>query len=129
VSDYAAAVEGVRKTIATYCQALDDYRTEDVVATFLPEGTASFPGAPLMEGQEAIRATYSRMRPGKPQRHVIANTLITELDGDRAVASSDLVFFLKGDDGWSVNLVGRYTDTLRKVGDEWFFASRELVFL
>ena len=35
---YAEVAEGVRATIATYTQALDDGRTDDVVATFCAEG-------------------------------------------------------------------------------------------
>jgi hypothetical protein len=40
----ADVAEGVRAAIATYTQALDDGRTDDVVATFCPDGSCEMPG-------------------------------------------------------------------------------------
>ena len=41
---YADVAEGVRATIAAYTQALDDGRTDDVVATFCADGVVRHPG-------------------------------------------------------------------------------------
>ncbi len=40
------------------------------------------------------------------------------------MATSDVVFLLKGERGWSVQLVGRYHDVLHRDGDAWRFHSR-----
>jgi uncharacterized protein (TIGR02246 family) len=127
--EYADAVARIRDTIAAYAQAVDDGRTEDVVATFLPDGTALFPGSDLLRGHDAIRATYSTLTPGKSQRHVVTNIVVTDFDGESATVSCDLLFLAKGEKGWAVRIVGRYTDVLRRSGERWLFASRELVFV
>src|SRR5262245_13569754 len=126
-SDYADAVARIRDTIAAYAQAVDDGRVEDVVATFLPDGTASFPGSEVLRGHDAIRATYGKM-PAGMGRHVVLNTCVTDFDGASATVTSDLLFLVKREKDWTVKMVGRYTDRLRASGEAWLFASRELVF-
>jgi uncharacterized protein (TIGR02246 family) len=126
---YAQAANDIRDVIAAYAQALDDGRTDDVVATFCPDATVSLPGTDVLHGHEAIRAAYAAMKPRRPQRHVVANTVVSEVDEDTAKATSDVLVLGRGEAGWVVHLVGRYTDELRRTGDAWLFASRTLVFV
>jgi hypothetical protein len=126
---YAAVAEGVRATIAAYTQALDDGRTDDVVATFCPDGGCDIPGLGTYEGHAALREAYARWAPRRPQRHLVVNTLVTDWDDDEARATSDVVFLLQGDDGWAVRLVGRYHDTLHRDGDAWRFHRRTAEFV
>jgi len=116
--------EGVRAAIASYTQALDDGRTDDLVATFCPDGWCEMPVLGRHEGVDALRKAYSQLKPSRPQRHLVLNTLITDWDQREARATSDVVFLLKGDTGWSVQLVGRYTDVLHSEGGTWRFHSR-----
>ena len=44
---------GVRAAIAAYTQALDDGRTDDVVATYCPDGVCDIPGMGTHEGHDA----------------------------------------------------------------------------
>jgi hypothetical protein len=127
-SSYADVAEGVRAAIAAYTQALDDGRTDDVVATFCPEGVVDIPGLGAHEGHDAIRAAFAAVEPRSPQRHLVLNTLVTDWDGDRADAVSDLVFAVKGERGWSIAMVGRYHDTLHRAGDTWRFHTRRAEF-
>lgn len=126
---YADVVEGVRAALAAYTHALDDGRTDDVVATFCADGSCAIPGMGTHEGHDALRAAYARWTPRRPQRHLVLNTLVTEWNADEAHATSDVVFLLHGDDGWSVQLVGRYRDVLRREADRWRFARREAEFV
>ena len=50
---YADVAEGVRATIAAYTHALDDGRTDDVVATFCADGVVDIPGMGTHEGHDA----------------------------------------------------------------------------
>jgi ketosteroid isomerase-like protein len=125
---FADVSEGVRHTIAAYTQALDDGRTDAVVATFCADGAVDLPGMGVHEGHEALRAAYARWTPRQPQRHLVLNTLITEWGDESATAVSDVVFLLRGDAGWAVQLVGRYTDTLHRDGDRWLFHHRTATF-
>jgi ketosteroid isomerase-like protein len=125
---FADVAEGVRAAIAAYTQALDDGRTDDVVATFCPDGVCDIPGMGTLEGHDAIREAYAGWTPRRPQRHLVLNTLVTEWSGDEAEAVSDVVFIRMGKAGWAVQLVGRYHDTLHRDGGTWRFHRRVAVF-
>jgi len=130
---FAFAAEGVRAAIAAYTLALDDGRTDDVVATFCPDGSCDIPGMGAHEGHDALREAYDRVKPTRNQRHLVLNTLVTAWDEHEATAVSDVVFILQGRDGWAIRLVGRYHDTLHRVedgdGDVWRFHRRVGEFL
>ena len=126
---YAEVAEGVRAAIAAYTQALDDGRTDDVVATFCPDGACEIPGLGTHRGHDALRAAYARVEPVRNQRHLVLNTLVTEWSDDEAMATSDVVFLLQSDSGWAIQLVGRYHDTLHRDGDRWRFRHRAAEFL
>jgi hypothetical protein len=126
---YADVAEGVRATIAAYTQALDDGRTDDVVATFCPDGVCEIPGLGTHAGRDALRAAYSQWEPKRPQRHLILNTLVTVVSDTEATAVSDVVFLLLGRSGWNVQLVGRYQDTLHHHDGSWQFRRRTATFV
>jgi len=109
---YAEVAEGVRATIAAYTQALDAGRTDDVVATFCPDGTVDMPGLGVHVGHEALHSAYDLVKPRRPQRHLVFNTLVTDWNDHEANAISDVVLILQGKAGWSIQIVGRYHDTL-----------------
>lgn len=123
-STEASVLAEVQAIVAAYAQALDAGRIEDVVALFCPDGVAEIPGQGLFEGQDAIRAAYSAFVPKKPQLHLVGNTVVTSCTADEATATSNLVFFQRGEPGWAVRLVGRYDDTLHRHDGEWRFHRR-----
>jgi len=130
VTTFADVDAGVRAALAAYTQALDDGRTDDVVATFCPDGVIEIPGMGTHEGHDALRAAYAGWAPRRPQRHLVLNTHVSAWDDESATATSDVVFLLLGrDGGWSVQLVGRYRDTLHRDGDAWRFHRREAAFV
>jgi ketosteroid isomerase-like protein len=132
VPSYAEVDAGVRRAIAAYTQALDDGRTDDVVATFCTDATVEIPGMGTHVGVDAIREAYAAWTPRRSQRHLVLNTLVTEWTADEAHATSDVVFLLKGKDGWAVQVVGRYADVLHRdgaAGDGWRFHLRRASFL
>lgn len=125
----AEVAEGVRSAIAAYTQALDDGRTEDVVATFCENGSCDIPGLGRHEGREALRRAYARWKPRRPQRHLVFNTLLTDWSDREATAVSDVVFLLRGESGWAIEVVGRYRDELRREDGGWRFLRRTAAFL
>jgi hypothetical protein len=126
---YADVVEGVRATIAAYTHALDDGRTNDVVATFCADGVCDIPGMGTHVGHDALHAAYAKWKPRRPQRHLVVNTLVTDWNDTEANAVSDVIFILQGDAGWAVQIVGRYHDTLRREDDAWRFRHRAATFV
>jgi hypothetical protein len=129
VATYADVVEGIRATIARYTHALDDGRTDDVVATFCPDGVCEIPGMGTHAGHDALRAAYEQWKPRRPQRHLVVNTLVTDWNDHQASAVSDVIFLLQGDAGWAVQVVGRYEDTLHFVDGTWRFHRRAATFV
>jgi hypothetical protein len=121
---YAEVVEGIRATIAAYTHALDDGRTDDVVATYCPDGVCDIPGMGRHVGHDALHAAYTKWKPRKPQRHLVVNTLVTDWNDHEAKAISDVIFLLQGDSGWAIQIVGRYHDTLHHVDGSWRFHER-----
>jgi SnoaL-like domain len=126
---YAEVVEGVRATIAEYTHALDDGRTDDVVATFCPDGVCAIPGMGTHAGHDALREAYARWKPRRPQRHLVVNTLVTDWNEHQAEAVSDVILLLQRDAGWAIEVVGRYQDTLHHVDGAWRFHRRAAAFV
>jgi uncharacterized protein (TIGR02246 family) len=125
---YAEVDAGVRRAIAAYTQAVDDGRTDDILATFTADGTVDIPGIGAHQGREAMREAYDAIAPKAPQRHLVVNTLVTQWDDNEATATSDLVFMVHNGQEWITFLTGRYTDTLRNVDGEWKFSRRTAKF-
>lgn len=125
----ASVAAGVQAAIAAYAHALDAGRTEDVVQLFCPDGIAEIAGQASFAGHDAIRRGYAAFVPARPQLHLVANTVITSWTENEATATSNLVFFHRGEPGWAVRLVGRYDDTLHRHDGGWRFHRRVTSFL
>ena len=126
---YADVVEGVRATIAAYTHALDDGRTDDVVATFCTDGVCDIPGMGIHTGHDALHTAYDKWKPRRPQRHLVVNTHVTDWNEHEASATSDVIFLLQGDAGWAIQVVGRYHDTLHHDDGTWRFHRRVAEFV
>jgi 3-phenylpropionate/cinnamic acid dioxygenase small subunit len=123
---YVEAAEGIRATIAAYAQALDDGRTDDIIALWCSDGVFEITGMGTYEGHAALRDFFTGVAPTRPQRHMIGNTLVTESTEREATATSDVVVFHQDDAVWAVATVGRYQDTLRRQDGRWLFQRRVL---
>ena len=126
---FQAVDAGVRAALAAYTQALDDGRTDDVVATFCTDGSIELPGMGTHVGHDALRTAYDGWKPQRNQRHLIVNTFVTDWDDHEASAISDMVFILQGKDGWAIKIVGRYNDVLHCDDGTWRFHRRVATFL
>ena len=115
---------GVQQTIASHSQAQDDGRAEDIAVLYCEDGELIVPGMGTFQGKDVIRQTWEGWKPQQPQRHMNANVVVTEWTEDTAKATTDVVFFMKGPDGWSVGIVARYHDEFRLVGDSWLLSRR-----
>ena len=63
---FADVAEGVRAAIAAYTLALDDGRTDDVVATFCVDGVVDIPGLGTHVGHDALREAFAGSSRGGP---------------------------------------------------------------
>lgn len=124
MATFAEVAAAIGNTIAAYTQALDDGRVDDVVATFCADGVCEIAGMGTYEGHDQLRDAYEGWKPRGPQRHIVANTHITDWNDDEATAVSDVIFTAMGESGWTIFTVGRYQDTFHRDGDAWKFHRR-----
>ncbi|MGI5460230.1 nuclear transport factor 2 family protein [Streptomyces sp. CA-249302] len=124
-----AALAGVQSIIATYAQNIDTGNTDVVADLFTEDGVAEIEGQGTFEGRETIRKVYGQFSPQAPQLHMVGNTVLTSEPGEEVTATSSLVFFARGEEGWGVQLVGTYEDTAVLVDGEWKFRRRVTKFL
>ena len=129
MTTYAEVAEGVRAAIAAYTHALDDGRADDVVSTFCADGGCDIPGLGAHRGHDALRAAYTGWVPPVPLRHFVANTLVTEWSENEARAVSDVMVVVQGERGWTIQVVGRYHDTLHNDAGAWRFHDRSAEFV
>ncbi len=116
--------EGVRRTLARFCQYLDDRRFAEFSGLFMPD--AVFGRASGREAIHELTAGGGLARNPELFRKHLTGNVVVDVQDERAEATSDLVMFERvGDEPWQLRF-GVYHDVLVKHGDAWLFASRQL---
>jgi 3-phenylpropionate/cinnamic acid dioxygenase small subunit len=119
--------ESIRRTVAEFCQFLDDRRFEDWSKLFTEDGEFQHLKG-RVEILQFILGDQLATIPELKRKHTISNIII-DVSGDEATAASDLVIFDRMGDGPWTYKVGDYTDKLVRQGDRWLFAKRQLVLM
>ena len=115
----------MRRTLAAYCQLLDDGRFEEWSMLFAEDALMVVMGERLV-GRDAIRGFIEPTQPAEARgRHLLSEPLVT-IDGDRAEARTDYAFVAQTFDVLSA---GRYYDRLVLGAGGWQFSVREIVFV
>lgn len=125
---YADVLAGVRRPILAYSRAMDDGDVDDVVALFGADASMSIPDMDTATGTAALRELFPKVVAIEGLRHLVLGTVVTEWDTAHAVAYSDLIVAMKGENGWAIGLIGRYDDVLDFSEERWTFHSRVLSF-
>lgn len=122
----AEHIEGVRRTLAAYGQAMDDGRYDDAARLFHADARWVVGGVTHF-GAEAIAAAMSGWPVRTGVKHLTVNSVIDiEPDGEGARAVSDFFLVQAGELGGVVTRAGRYHDVLRRrASGTWVFAERE----
>lgn len=122
--------DGVRRTLAEYCQLCDDGRFDEWAELFTADARFAVMGR-VHVGRDAVKAFIEAGQPPERRgKHLCANPVI-EIDegGRRARAVTDYVFIGRVDGAFAITSVGRYHDTLVEEGGRWRFETREIVFM
>ena len=122
--------DGIRRTLAQYCQYCDDGRFDDLADLFAKDAVYRVMDQ-THEGREQIKAFMAKAQPPERRgKHVCGGSLIEiDVSGEQARAFTDYVFVAPADEGLNVTSVGRYHDRFVKDGDRWLFAERAIVFM
>ena len=120
--------EGIRRTLALYCQLCDDGRFDEWAQLYSEDAEFKVMGE-VYQGPEAIKGFIAQAQPeGRRGKHVAVNPLI-EVDGDAARAWTDYIWVGPGTGQFPVTNVGRYHDRLVKQDGRWLFVERQIVFM
>jgi hypothetical protein len=122
--------EGVRYTLAEYCQSFDDGRREDWAGLFCPDGEFSIDQLGQLRGREAIgrfvdEATRALAIVGiSGVNHQTFNSMIT-VSGHQGESHSDWALAVPAEHGFATAVLGRYHDEL-VFTDRWRFQRRHI---
>jgi uncharacterized protein (TIGR02246 family) len=118
----------VTRTLARYCQYLDDGDFDRWVELFTEDARLLFAGL-TSEGRPDIRAFMEQVQPPEGRgKHITANALV-DVDGDSASAHTDYLFLRPTAEGLVPVATGRYHDELVRDGEGWRFRRREITLL
>jgi uncharacterized protein (TIGR02246 family) len=119
--------DAVKNLIGRFAQLTDDGDFESRAQLYADDGVfVGFDGSEH-RGRAAIRELFEKLTPPtRTGKHITGNASVT-VDGDRASASTDYVFFRLAEDGIAVLSTGRYQDEFVRGPDGWLFSSRRIV--
>ncbi len=118
----------VRRTLAGYCQYLDDGDFDRWIDLFTEDALLLFAGR-TTTGRRDIRTYMEQVQPPEGRgKHITANILV-DVVGETAAARTDYLFVRPTDQGLFPVATGRYLDELVRHGDRWRFRRREITML
>jgi hypothetical protein len=128
---YAEDAALIARTLALYCQLLDDLRFEDWGELFTEDAEWTAPSA-AFRGRAAIVEGLRAMEPNARGwvKHLAFAPVVEVEPPTSARVWSDLVVLARdpGSGAWSVAAAGRYYDEMQKEGGLWLFRSRAVDF-
>jgi len=113
--------EGIRRTLARYCQLFDSKQWDELAKIFAEGASVTSRRGTFKGREDVIRDLRSAIKDDYHGTLFTSNVLIT-VRGDTATAVSD---FLGVEDA-RILIVGTYVDTLAKSGDSWLLVSKEI---
>lgn len=121
--DPTLAERAIRRLLAEYCYHVDDGDVVSLLDCFTADAEFVFNGRGRAGHERLSKFFAATGAPEMRGKHMLANTVI-DIDGDGATATSDFVFFARGDGGFTAALAGRYRDELRCEDGRWRLARR-----
>ena len=113
--------DGIRRTIAKYCQLFDARKWDELAEIFAEDSSVTSRRGTFQGRANVIRDLQSAMTGDYHGTLFTANSWIT-VEGDTASAVSD---FLEVE-GTQIVATGTYQDTFIRSGDSWLLASKEI---
>lgn len=128
----AADELAVRNLIAALSRTADGDDVEAYLALFAPDAVWALPGGER-RGHDQIRdgsverRAQGQVGPGTATRHAVT-TVVVDVDGDRATASSTWMFLVDTTTEPRIGRVGTYTDEFARIDGRWLLTRRDITF-
>jgi uncharacterized protein (TIGR02246 family) len=118
----------IRRTLAEYCQLLDDGRFDQWAELFTEDARLVLLGR-VTTGRGAILDYMKGVQPdGSRGLHMTANSVV-DADGDSATATTDYMFVRHDGGGLHIIAAGHYHDRLVRDSTRWRFSERKITML
>ena len=125
MTDSADAERKIHRTLAAYCQLVDDGEFGRLAEQFAPDGCFSYAGEDIT-GRDALERWFAKMQPPRRRGKHLTMNAIADVAGDRADVLSDYLFLRVIDGQVQIDTAGRYRDVFVRTGDEWLILRREV---
>jgi 3-phenylpropionate/cinnamic acid dioxygenase small subunit len=113
----------VHRTLAAYCQHLDDGDFSGLAHQFSENGSFTF-GQAHASGRAMLESWFAERNPPERRDKHLTMNVIVDVEGDRAVASSDFLFVRMVDGTLTPLYAGRYRDELVRGDGRWMIRTR-----
>jgi ketosteroid isomerase-like protein len=121
-----ATETAITNLLSEYCDRIDRYDVDGVVALFTADGTYDFGFGRLYTGPEQLGRLFRRVAVYRATSHHISNVHLV-VEGERATVRSALyAYHLRAEDNSEVHVWGQYADVLQRVDGDWLIRRRAL---
>ena len=123
-------IEAIRNTEAEYCEAIDEFDLERVIATFTEDCVTNYGpargGAEV--GQNALRRRWQGQTGGAKHTHHQLGQVRVALRGNEADCVAYAIADHEKNDGTRITFRYQYRDKLRRTPQGWQISHRRLLF-
>jgi ketosteroid isomerase-like protein len=123
-------IEAIRTVEAEYCEAIDEFDLERVIATFTEDCVTDYGAARggAEVGHEALRRRWQGQTGGATHTHHQLGQVRVTLRGDEADCIAYAIADHDKKDGTRITFRYQYRDMLRRTSAGWRIAHRRLLF-
>jgi hypothetical protein len=112
------ALEAIRTLMAKYCHGIDKHDAETFMSIWAQDSEYNLPRGEG-KGIDGVRALVEKVWTQVPQCHHHITNPVIEIDGDTAVAKTDVFYFRQTDDDLYCLLSGGYDFEFVKEANDW----------
>lgn len=112
------ALEAIRTLMAKYCHGIDKHDPETFMSIWAEDSEYNLPRGEG-KGIDGVRALVEKVWTQVPQCHHHITNPVIDVDGDAAVAKTDVFYFRQTDDDLYCLLSGGYDFRFVKEAGQW----------
>ena len=116
--DRLEAIEAIRTLMSTYCHGIDKHDADTFMSIWAQDAVYNLPRGEGV-GIDGVRALVEKVWVQVPQCHHHITNPVIKVDGDTAVAKTDVFYFRQTQDDYFTLLSGGYDFAFVKESGEW----------